>query len=335
MLQHINMKDNLNRKIEYLRISLIDRCNLRCRYCMPEQGVEKNLHEDILTLEEILHLVQLMSQLGIRKVRLTGGEPLIRRNILTLIKEIHKIPSIENIALTTNGILLEDMADDLVNAGINQINISLDTLREDVFEFITRRKGLEKVLSGLEAIEKAGCTDIKINCVPIKGINEADIAPLAALAKDRNIKMRYIEMMPVGCAFESGFRGIPMNEVLRLISEKHGELIPAKKAENKVLGPAQYYDIAGFKGQIGYIDALQHKFCDKCNRVRLTSEGFLKLCLNNNDGVDLRTPLRNGADDDTLLDILKSTINRKPKEHYFLDESNALKDKRNMYQVGG
>lgn len=329
------MFDNLNRKIEYLRISLIDRCNLRCRYCMPEQGIKKNSQRDILTLEEILHLVQLMSRLGIRKVRLTGGEPLIRRDILSLIRNIRQISAIENVAITTNGIMLEEMAADLIAAGVDQVNISLDTLRPDVFEYITRRRGLDRVLRGLDAIEKAGCTDIKINCVPMQGVNEEDIPHLAALAKDRNIKMRYIEMMPVGCAFESGFRGINMDRVLELIAEKHGPLIPVKDKVNKVAGPANYYRIDGFKGQIGYIDALQHKFCDKCNRVRLTSEGFLKLCLNNNEGIDLRAPLRNNASDDALLDMLSAAINRKPKEHYFLDESNALKDKRNMYQVGG
>lgn len=329
------MLDRLDRKIEYLRISLIDRCNLRCRYCMPERGIKKNSHNDILTLEEILHLVLLMSNLGIRKVRLTGGEPLIRRNILDLIRNIRKIPAIENIAITTNGILLEEMAKDLITAGVDQVNLSLDTLRPDVFKYITRREGLDKVLRGLDAIEKAGCQDIKINCVPMQGVNDEDVPNLAALAKDRPIKIRYIEMMPVGCAFESGFRGIRMDRVLQMIAEKHGTLIPVENKSNKVLGPANYYTIEGFKGQIGYIDALQHKFCDKCNRVRLTSEGFLKLCLNNNDGVDLRAPLRTGASDDTLLDILSQAINRKPKEHYFLDESNALKDNRNMYQVGG
>ena len=328
------MLDGFSRKIEYLRISLTDRCNLRCKYCMPAEGVPKNSHWDILTLEEILRVVRLISKLGIKKIRLTGGEPLIRRNLLLLIKEIRKIPAIENIAITTNGVLLADMAQDLYEAGIDQLNISLDTMRKETFADLCRVDALGKVLQGIDTAIKIGFSDIKINCVPIKGVNDEDIAELAGLAQNRPIKVRYIELMPVGCAFDSGLKGLPTSEVRSLIEKKWGTLHELPPAKGKILGPASYCKLDGFSGEIGFIDALEHKFCDKCNRVRLTSEGFLKLCLNHKEGTDLRTPLRKGKSDEELLELLTAAINQKPQEHLFL-EKNDHRDKRNMYQVGG
>lgn len=330
------MQDSFQRKIEYVRISLTDRCNLRCRYCMPEEGIIKNSHEQMLTFEELERVIRLLTKLGIKKVRLTGGEPLVRKGIISFISRLKAIPEIETLAITTNGVLLKNMAQDLLQAGISQVNISLDTLREDRFLQLTRRPMLKQVLEGIDAIEAAGCKDIKINCVPISGINEEDIANLAAFAKNRPIKVRYIQLMPVGCACHSDFIGLTKNQVMSFIAREHGELIPIENiSSGSVVGPAQYYHIPGFKENIGFIDALNHKFCDRCNRVRITAEGFLKLCLNSKDGADLRTPLRSGASDEEILNILQENINRKPQEHFFDNQDNDMKDCRNMYQVGG
>jgi len=194
------MYDGFHRKIEYARISVTDRCNLRCRYCMPEQGAPKLQHEDILSYEEILRVIRCLAALGVRKVRFTGGEPLVRAGITQLVKAAKQIPGIEYIAITTNGVLLPRMAGELKEAGIDGVNVSLDTLRKDTFSYLTRRDCFGDVKRGLEALEKCGIRDVKLNCVPLAGMNEEDILPLAELARERPLKVRFIELMPIGCA---------------------------------------------------------------------------------------------------------------------------------------
>ena len=310
------MYDRYQRKIEYVRISLTDRCNLRCRYCMPEAGVEKLRHEDILRFDEIVRIVRALASLGVRKVRLTGGEPLIRRNVVELVREIRSVPGIESVALTTNGVLLADMAEDLVQAGLTGVNISLDTLKAASFTELTRRPFFARVEDGIEAIAATGLRDVKFNCVPIAGVNEAELPELVArFTRERPWKFRFIELMPIGCAYEAGLRGRPLAEVRS--------------------SPAVYYQAAGFAGQVGFIDAMEHQFCSSCNRVRLTAEGFLKLCLNARTGTDLRGLLRSGMSDDGLRHALQQAIYHKPQEHYFKAASYDEKDSRAMYQVGG
>ena len=321
------MIDKFNRKIEYVRISLTDRCNLRCKYCMPESGVLKLKHEEILTLEEILHVVKILAELGIKKIRLTGGEPLLRKGIVNLVREIKSIEEIAQVVLTTNGVLLDDMVDDLVNAGLDGVNLSLDTLNADIFNEITRRKAFSKVLNGLQKIIDKNL-DVKINCVPIANVNESDIIKLVSLVKDNDIKMRFIELMPIGCA--SQFKGISMSAVKSHIENVYGTLEPIER-QNHLQGPAEYFKLTGFKGQIGFIDAIEHKFCGSCNRIRLTSDGFLKLCLNSSDGVDLKSLLRSGVDDKDLIDKIKYAIYNKPREHHF----GKVDDNSKMYQIGG
>lgn len=329
------MFDRYQRKIEYVRISLTDRCNLRCRYCMPEEGVEKLRHEDILRFDEIIRIVWALASLGVRKVRLTGGEPLIRRNIVELVREIHAVPGIETIAMTTNGVMLADMAEDLVQAGLTGINISLDTLKAASFTELTRRPFFTRVEDGIEAIAATGLKDVKFNCVPIAGVNEEELPDLVArFTRERPWKFRFIELMPIGCAYEAGFTGVPMAEVRSQLEASFGPLRPVLP-EHGVHGPAVYYQAAGFAGQIGFIDAMEHQFCSSCNRVRLTAEGFLKLCLNARTGVDLRHLLRSGMSDEELRQALQQAIYCKPQEHHFKAASYEEKDSRAMYQVGG
>ncbi len=329
------MFDRYQRKIEYVRISLTDRCNLRCRYCMPEEGVEKLRHEDILRFDEIVRIVRALASLGVRKVRLTGGEPLIRRNIVELVREIHAVPGIETIAMTTNGVMLADMAEDLVQAGLTGINISLDTLKAASFTALTRRPFFTRVEDGIEAIAATGLKDVKFNCVPIAGVNEEELPDLVArFTRERPWKFRFIELMPIGCAYEAGFTGVPMAEVRSRLEASFGPLRPVLP-EHGVHGPAVYYQAAGFAGQSGCLDAMELLFWSSCTRVRLTAEGFLKLCLNARTGVDLRHLLRSGMSDEELRQALQQAIYCKPQEHHFKAASYEEKDSRAMYQVGG
>ncbi|MCR5756637.1 MAG: GTP 3',8-cyclase MoaA [Selenomonas sp.] len=329
------MQDQYNRKIEYVRISLTDRCNLRCRYCMPAEGVEKLGHEDILTFDEILRIVQGLAALGVKKVRLTGGEPLVRRNLTDLVRDIRQISGIEQVVLTTNGVLLSEMGEALVQAGVTGINISLDTLNAATFAEVTRRPLFAKVRAGVEKVLSLGLENVKFNCVPIYGVNDEELPALAGLARDYPVKVRFIELMPIGCAYEVGYRGVPMAEVRQRLERAYGCLRPVGQKLDRLQGPAEYYNIPDFQGQVGFIDAMEHKFCSECNRVRLTAEGFLKLCLNQKNGLDLRGLLRNGIREENLKLALRQAIYRKPAEHLFTDRENTARDSRAMYQVGG
>ena len=332
------MRDQFERKIEYLRISVTDCCNLRCRYCMPAHGVKKLAHEDILSYEEILRDVRALAALGIRKVRMTGGEPLVRRDIVTLVRGLKEIPGIETVAVTTNGVLLGTMLDDLVAAGLDAVNLSLDTLDGGKFFSITRRPLFGSVMESLERLAAERRITVKLNCVPIAGVNDDEIPALAAIARDHAVSVRFIELMPIGCARTAGYRGVPMDEVRARLRSAFGALLPvgdgAHGAHAVPTGPAAYVRPAGFAGSIGFIDAMEHKFCSTCNRVRLTAEGFLKLCLYSSVGLDTRALLRGGASDERLAATVRNAVWQKPEEHYFENDT-ASRDRRAMYQVGG
>lgn len=319
------MIDQFGREINYARISVTDRCNLRCRYCMPECGVQKISHAQILTLEEVLRVAEVFSRLGIKKIRLTGGEPLLRRNLSLLIHELKNLSGIEQVTLTTNGVLLKNFAQELIAAGLDGVNLSLDTLNRQTFESLTRRKLFAPVREGFQTL--LGKIPLKINCVPLRGVNDGEILELAALAKDNPVKVRFIELMPIGCAWQSGLRGIPTAEIFSTLEKNFGELVPISD-KNSLQGPAQYFKSKNFIGQIGFIDALEHKFCGSCNRIRLTAAGFLKTCLSFDAGLDVKTLMRAG--DAELTEKIRETIYRKPREHIF---KNATKFQ--MYQVGG
>lgn len=325
------MLDKLNRKIDYLRISVIDRCNLRCVYCMPEEGIESIPHDEILTYDEILRICEIVSELGIRKIKITGGEPLVRKDIVNLIRDIKNIDKIEQVTLTTNGILLHEMLDDLYDAGIDAINISLDTLNKDNFKKITRRDGLEKVLMSIDKAYDLGIR-VKINCLAIRDFNLRELVEIASFAKDREIDVRFIELMPIG--FGKKYTQIDNDEILSILESRFGtfEIVTEKRGN----GPAKYYRNQNMKGCIGFISAISHEFCESCNRIRLTSSGFLKLCLHYNKGIDLKGPIRNGISDEDLKKLIHDTIWNKPISHKF-GHANGEQDieLKNMVQIGG
>lgn len=318
------MKDSFGRKINYLRISLTDRCNLRCRYCMPEKGIANKLgHEDILTLEENYDLIKEFVELGIDKIRFTGGEPLIRKGIVDLIERVNKLEGVKEITMTTNGLLLKDMAKSLRDAGLNRVNISLDTLDEDKYQEITRGGKLSKVLEGIEEAIRVGLTPIKINTVLVGGFNDDEIQDLVDLTK-KGIDIRFIELMPIGEAANFAQEKFISNN--RIIEVVEG-LIPIKRDDPS--SPATYYKLPNATGKIGLINPISCKFCRDCNRVRLTSTGKLKLCLHSNREIDLNEALKTGQD---IRNIILDSILTKEEGHHLEDNQYIT---RNMNQIGG
>lgn len=324
------MIDGYGRKIDYLRISVTDRCNFRCLYCMPEDGIEQCKHSEMLSFDEIERLVRIMSTLGFSKIKITGGEPLVRKNVSALIKNIHAIEGIEDITLTTNGMFLADNLDELVDSGVRGINISLDTVDKTLFKDITRVDALDKVLEGIRLALHKGNLNVKINCVPL-GLKEQNLVELALLAKENEIHVRFIEMMPIGLGKK--FEHLGESEIVTLLNEKIGTLVPCKDVLGN--GPSHYYSVSGFKGKIGFISAISHKFCNECNRIRLTSTGYLKTCLQYDTGVDLRELLRNGSSDEVIKEAIERAILTKPMEHSFLKGNIEDEENRPMSKIGG
>ena len=338
------MFDSTRREIHYLRLSVTDLCNLRCRYCMPD-GVEKLEREAVLTYEEFLRLAALFAQCGIDTVRVTGGEPLVRKNVAQLVAGLKDIPGIRKVTMTTNGILLAHQLPALLAAGLDSVNISLDTLRPEVFRQITARDEFAAVQAGLQAALESGIP-VKLNCVPQAGVNEGELEDLAALAENRPLQVRFIEMMPIGygaampCISGPEMQGISGPampcisgpEMRQRFARRWPELQPLTEAAFGD-GPAVYYTVPGWQGSIGFIAAVHGKFCASCNRVRLTSQGFLRPCLASEAGCDLRALLRSGADDTQLLAAIRETIWAKPREHHFEDSS--MPATRGMYRIGG
>ena len=325
------MFDRYQREIHYLRLSVTDLCNLRCRYCMPD-GVEKLEREAVLTYEEFLRLAALFARCGIDTVRVTGGEPLVRKNVAQLVAGLKETPGIRRVTLTTNAVLLAEQLPALLDAGLDSVNISLDTLRPEVFRQITARDDFAAVQAGLQAALESGLP-VKLNCVPQAGVNEGDLEQLAALAKDNAMQVRFIEMMPIG--YGAAMPCISGPELRARFARRWPELAPLSAAQEHALGdgPAVYYTVPGWQGSIGFIAAVHGKFCASCNRVRLTSQGFLRPCLASETGCDLRALLRSGADDAQLLAAIRETIWAKPREHHFNDSS--MPATRGMYRIGG
>ena len=325
------MFDSKGRKIHYLRLSVTDLCNLRCRYCMPD-GVDKLEREDILTYEEFLRLAALFARCGVDTVRVTGGEPLVRKGVEQLVKGLKAIPGIHKVTLTTNGILLARQLPALLNAGLDSVNISLDTLRPEVFQRITARDGFSHVMEGLRAALDSGIP-VKLNCVPQAGVNEGELEDLAALAEAYPLQVRFIEMMPIG--YGAAMPCISGPALRERFARRWPEFAPLPAAQSAVLGdgPAVYYTVPGWEGDVGFIAAVHGKFCASCNRVRLTSQGFLRPCLASEAGCDLRELLRSGATDAALLQAIRQTIWAKPREHHFGD--NSMPATRGMYRIGG
>ena len=317
------MKDLFGREINYLRISVTDLCNLRCQYCMPGTGVCKLEHDDVLTIEEFYEIAKAFVELGVKKIRITGGEPLVKNGIVELVEKIASL-GLDDLAMTTNGLLLPKYAESLKRAGLDRVNISLDTLNPEKYEEITRGGSLLEVLEGIEIAKSVGLTPIKINTVLIGDFNTDEIENFVYITKEENIDVRFIELMPIGEASEWASKKFVSND---LVLEKVPEL--EKTVAVDASSPAVYYKLPGGKGKVGIINPISCKFCDACNRVRLTSTGKLKLCLHSDDEIDLRAVLRSGGD---LKEFIKNSILLKPEEHH-LEEGQFIK--RNMNEIGG
>ncbi len=326
------MRDELGRKINYLRISVTDRCNLRCRYCMPPEGISKKEHDVMMTLEEAFEVVRACAALGIDKVRITGGEPLVRKGITGLIKRISGLSSVKDIALTTNGILLKQYAYDLKQAGLNRINVSLDTLDEAKYRDITRGGDLNQTLEGLREAQMVGLTPIKLNTVLIGGFNVDEIDSFLALTVTEPVDVRFIELMPLGQAGAWAKERFVSNSI---ILQKHPELIPLENEDKS--SPAKYYRVPGAKGRIGFINPISHQFCSHCNRIRLTADGKLKPCLHSNQEIDVKAILRQekpGEREQLLAQAVKQAVKGKPEQHG-LNQEGCEPIGRDMFRIGG
>ena len=350
------MKDGLGRNIDYMRISITDRCNLRCRYCMPD-GIEWRPMSEILTLEEIHETVKAASGLGIRKIKVTGGEPLVRKGCSALVEMLKSVPGIEEVTLTTNGILLAAQLDGLLKAGVDGINISLDTVNPDLYRAITGGGDISGVFESLKRLmEAAGAPNdgerekapakipVKINAVSmdLKAVAAHLNCPyegdgwmeLLAIARDYPVDVRFIEMMPIG--FGREFPGLNHEKMMEQLRTAYPKLEKDERRHGN--GPAVYYRIPGFMGSVGFISAIHGKFCDSCNRVRLTSTGYLKSCLSFHDGVDLRRILREEKDDEkrekALMEAMSQAILKKPAAHCFEHPEN-MTEQHDMVQIGG
>ena len=325
------MIDSYGRHLHYLRVSLTDACNFRCVYCMPED-IRFRPASVLMQDDEMLMLVRVAASLGVDKVRLTGGEPTVRRGVVDLVRQIKGIPGIEKVRMTTNGVKLDELAGPLAKAGLEQVNISIDSLDPDKFRRITRRGELADVWRGIAAAEAAGLTPVKLNCVVTRGFNDDEVVDLARLSIRNDWEVRFIELMPLGSV--SDFQQdqvVPSAETRARIEAAYGplEVVPGHNGHD----PARPYRIPGAKGQLGFISSVSEPFCEGCNRLRLTADGKLRLCLLRDDEVDLLTPLRAGADFETLRQLMADGAYHKPWGHRL--EQNDIARSREMSQIGG
>lgn len=325
------MRDSFDREIHYLRVSLTDRCNYRCVYCMPEKGVVFHPHAHHLSDEELVRIIRIMSTIGFDRIRLTGGEPTVRPNLVPIVESISAIPAIKEIAMTTNGMRLEKIARPLARAGLNRVNISIDTLDAERFSRITRFGKLDAVWRGIVAAENEGLTPIKLNAVIVRGYNEQDIVDLAKLTLDHAWDMRFIEMMPLGSIANFQVDSIvTAAEMKARVQDACGELVPLEWNGHD---PARPYRLHGGKGTLGFISSVTAPFCEGCDRVRLTSDGRLRLCLLRDDEVELLQPIRDGAPDEELRELISRGVYNKPWGHGLAD--NVVPVSRIMSQIGG
>lgn len=320
------MKDKFNRDIDYLRISLTEACNLRCIYCMPEEEVCFK-KDNGLTDEELKYLIDIFGDIGLKKIRFTGGEPLLRKSIVELVSKA-KEKKIEKIALTTNGVLLHKYLDELINAGLNEINISLDSLNEEVFKKITRGGNLSYVLDSIKKAVNKGIK-VKVNAVIVKGINDNEFLDLCKLSIDNKLDIRFIELMPIGEGIK--YTGVSGKDLEKILKENFKVKEGKRDTDN---GPAFYYKIEGAEGRVGFISALSNHFCESCNRIRITSDGELKQCLHFKSGLNLKNILREDNRREEIKERIRKTIYDKPKGHRFIEDKKT-EDDRFMFQIGG
>jgi GTP 3',8-cyclase len=319
--------DNFNRVINYVRISITDRCNLRCKYC-TESLVPFIPHDDILRYEEIIRFIRIGASLGLRKVRLTGGEPLRRKGLSLLLKEINAIDRIEDISLTTNGVELATYVEELRDAGLGRINVSLDTLKRERFEFITGVNAFDKVMASIEAAREAGLSPVKINTVIIKGFNDDEILDFAGFAVEQDLQVRFIEFMPFGDGWDSS--KVLTSAYLEELIRREYDLIPSQSSHR---GPAKMFRFPGGAGQIGFISPMSSHICHECNRIRLTPDGKLKPCLFSDAEYDVRALLRGNATDEQIADFIQYVVGAKPEKKF--ETGTIKKCQRSMRNIGG
>lgn len=325
-------KDYGRRKITYLRVSITDRCNLRCFYCMPSQGLRLMEHTDILSYEEILRVVKVSAQMGITKVRLTGGEPLLRRNVRRLVSGILSVTGIQDVSLTTNGVLLKSMARPLWDSGLRRINISLDTLNPLKYRKITRRDHYHEVYEGIREAESVGFSPIRLNVVAVRGINDDELGCFARLSIEKPYSFRFIEYMPMGAATDwDAARFISGNEILTRL-EKYGPLLPIPRHPSD--GPCRRFRFEGALGEIGLISPISDHFCDSCNRLRLTADGKFRSCLLSDNEVDVKNSLRRYCSDADLAALIQEAIDKKPTRHGLRAGGNQP-SLQHMSRIGG
>ena len=305
------LSDGFGRFHNYLRISLIEQCNLRCRYCMPEDGIDWTPPEKLLSEKEILRIARLFVREGVTKIRLTGGEPLLRPEIETIVAKIKTFSELHTLAITTNGLLLKRKLNALQAAGLNVINLSLDTLKPDRFREITRRSGLNLVLDAMDAALRSGYSPLKINCVVMRGINDDEIIDFVELTRDRPIEIRFIEFMPFDGNRWNEDQLVPYQEMMQIIRQHY----PIKTTGSGPNETAKLYQVPGFTGQVGFITSMTEHFCEGCNRLRITADGHLKVCLFGRAEVNLRQAMRSGAEDQDLLELISTAIGRKHARH--------------------
>ncbi|MEW5952942.1 MAG: GTP 3',8-cyclase MoaA [Bacillota bacterium] len=326
------MQDTYRREVNYLRVSVTDRCNLRCVYCMPAEGVASVDHDEVLSFEEIITVIRAAASLGVKKVRLTGGEPLVRRGITSLVRQISSVSGIDDIALTTNGLLLSPLVEGLKEAGLKRVNISLDTLRAGRYREMTRVGDLDGAWAGIRAALEAGLGPVKLNTVVIRGFNDDEVTALARLTLNLPLHLRFIELMPIGPTGQwAGGKFVPAGEIAGAVSARLGPLEPAKEPPGG--GPAKYYRLKDAAGTIGFITSMSDHFCGQCNRLRLTSGGGLRPCLYDRQEIDLKTPLRGGAGIKEIARLMEDAVVMKPDRHHL---ARGWQDKnRAMSQIGG
>ena len=325
------LKDSFNRRIDYLRISVTDKCNLKCVYCTPSKGLKYFKETDLLTDEEIIRFISIAHRHGLRKVRITGGEPLLRKNILQLIASIKKI-GIRELSLTTNGLTLSKMAQRLKSAGLDRVNISLDTLDAAKYKTIANGGDINLVWESIKEAERVDLMPVKINVVPMRGINDDEILSFASLTFEKNYHIRFIELMPANCnRLWTKDKSIPSHEIMERISM----LGTFSKLKFKGIGPSRNYRIKGAAGVIGIISPISDHFCNSCNRLRLTAIGKIRPCLFSKEEIDVRTPMRSGASEDELNKLFLQAVSVKPEGHKLHENMSGNSPIKSMSKIGG
>ena len=333
MPDNIPLVDSYDRLHQNLRISVTDRCNIRCFYCMPDESIVFKPKDEILSFEEIERFVRVVADAGINKLRLTGGEPLVRAHLAELITRLAAVPGIEDVALTTNGILLADQAQELRDAGLQRINISLDTLSEETFQRITRRSGLDRVLAGIQTAQEVGFEKIRLNAIAIRGLTEDDVVPLGHFSREQNLELRFIEFMPLDAENNWQSDQVLSGEAIRRqLENAFGPLNPVERLDTAQ--PAVDYRFADGVGDIGFINPVTQPFCSDCNRLRLTAEGQVRNCLFSTTEWDARQLLRDGSSNQQLLELVRDCVAQKKSGHG-IDTDDFEKPARAMYQIGG